>query len=193
MHIIDAYNAGLTDVVDLAIAFRTTIRHVRNTLPNPPQRLCSHTLAEMELAEGGWYAVAKRYNTTMLDIKKARQTPVLNTSDIITMWNATDISLTQLAKRFHITESRTLSILGYPSLIKELVASDMPPADVARLAGCAITTVYHYRSAMKMTIPQRRLSPERWADLLADKTLTITELANKYGISRAAIYKRRAM
>ena len=190
MHIIDAYNAGLTDVVDLAIAFSTTIQHVRTTLPSPPKRLCRYTLEEMALEEGSWYVIARRYHTTMLDIKKARQTPVLDIPEIITVWNATDISLTQLAKRFHITESRALSILGYPSLIKELVASDMPPADVARLAGCAIATVYHYRSQMKMTIPQRRLSTERWAELLAEKDMTVTELANKYGISRAAIYKR---
>ena len=83
-------------------------------------------------------------------------------------------------------------------LVKELLVKGLPHAAIADIAKCSIASVSKVAGEADLKRKQNKqyvvLSDEEWDEILAEIAVpgytNMTLLARKYGVSRAAIYKR---
>lgn len=211
------YTLGFTDD-QITAAYDVSYAELRRTLINCPEELSEGAAQELlytRADEASRAQLAKEYKTTVAQVDKAlyRVESIFNQyteHDVVEAWLTKDVSIERLAKQFRIAKARVLQILCNMGVVNrdterkltlkdKVVASLLLGCDydiIADTLACPVSTVYKYASEEGLANPQVHiiLSQLEWNELLAKHKNgeSISSLSREYGVSRAAIYARKA-
>lgn len=187
-------------MLDHAMLYKTDIAQVRRWLKEPPAKLCRDTKCEIRNNSKGRSAkaLAKMYNTTPSRIYLVTSDPenfAIPDQDIKMLFNntMTDRSLESLADKLETSLSHVKR--AYRSWLSDIVTwhrKEFTTAEVADLLGITMSKVTRLDRNAKTKGTYTKLEEEEWGRLLKayNSKESITSLAKRFKISRAAIYGR---
>ena len=188
---------------ELSIAYNITIAEVRRRLRDPG--LLSYA-AKQEIEQifaGSIKELMAEYNTTYRDAYNVMYRPVGQPLELVEgLWLTDNMEIDEIAKALsrtqHEVESKLVALGHITSIsVAENVALMADKGDsapfIADALGLSLQTVYSYNSrANTVKVKHIRLSNQQWLAVLIEHEngVSIATLANRYGISRASIYRR---
>ena len=191
---------------EIAVAFDMSFLEVRRGLTTPSPRLCDGAIEEISYSGATRLELARQYKVDLKEINRAlyrhKKDKVLYMADLKTLWLTTDKSAADIAKEYGVAlkvVTNTLLAMGLISKersmeerIVECLKKGYKRAVIAELVGCSTSTVQRYARKYNLVVKHNRLTSDQWNTIgqCYIDGWTVTDLARRFSVSRAAIYKR---
>ena len=201
-------------IAEIAAAYDLTFANVRYNLTEPPTRLCEGTIEELRLTRYGdgtpLATLAKEYNTTLIEIQTVLYNPRIDSAveyseEALThYWVSHDhTNITTLACLFRksskFIEDQLIEIglldraMSRKEQILAMTEDGHSPTEIAEHLRCPPSLVYSHLSKNRLfKRKHKRLTEEQWNRIKSEfaNGVTVTTLAQRYDVSRAAIYRQ---